>query len=399
MENLPGAPSGAQPQSVAVSQPGGDPLAVTMGATHKHGVGKQVALGHDPVEGLCALLMVIEGEDPWWSASTFIGHHRKSEKWLGACAAVVDVDYQDPGGQHAHPGADMTAYVDHNLATGPTPGSLVHLTPRGIRFVFVFSRMVTDRAELERALQGAGTETEAFLDAIAVSAARRAQYGDGYAVDRQALRVNANFRGPRGLPVYPTGRGLYDPAGLGQVVTHPSHVARTTTKTSSTTFAEAAAQWNADHPGDWPASSGECPICGHEGCFGRIPETDKWACFSAADDEPEYGRQGEGCWMGDALDLEAFARSCKPYEVLVQDGYLSTVSEAKVTKAGASSVVSFADIEREEVEFLMDGYLAKGRSTFWMATPGSANPSSRWTSRPGYRAVGLFREAVEPIHR
>ena len=89
MEKLHGAPSGAQPQSTALALPGGESVAVTMGATHTHAIGEQVALGHDPVAGLHALLMTIEGEDPWWSASTFADNHRKSDKWLGACAAVV----------------------------------------------------------------------------------------------------------------------------------------------------------------------------------------------------------------------------------------------------------------------------------------------------------------------
>ena len=38
----------------------------------------------------------------------------------------------------------MAKLVAHYLKTGQAPGSLAHLTPRGIRFVFVFSRVVTD---------------------------------------------------------------------------------------------------------------------------------------------------------------------------------------------------------------------------------------------------------------
>jgi len=93
----------------------------------------------------------------------------------------------------------------------------------------------------------------------------------------------------------------------------------------TTSFAAAADLWNGAHPGNWPKSGGTCPACGGSGCFGRARGApDRWTCFAAGhpDRAPGCGREGDGCWSGDALDLDAFVREIKPSDVLLADGYL-----------------------------------------------------------------------------
>ncbi len=86
---------------------------------------------------------------------------------------------------------------------------------------------------------------------------------------------------------------------------------------------EACRQWSADHPRTYPAKKpGECPVCHDTGSFKATPQSpDRWYCFST--DHPDgIGLRGKSGYHGDALDLEAFARSKDPVEVLLEDGYL-----------------------------------------------------------------------------
>src|SRR5262245_51462864 len=72
-------------------------------------------------------------------------------------------------------------------------------------------------------------------------------------------------------------------------------------------FHAAVARYNEDHPQEWPADSGTCPGCGHNGCFGRMPEDpDRWGCFSTQHDADSggVGVHVENQWQRDALDLD-----------------------------------------------------------------------------------------------
>lgn len=81
------------------------------------------------------------------------------------------------------------------------------------------------------------------------------------------------------------------------------------------TIAERVADYLAQHQHDFGApGSGTCPVCGHHGCFGRMSsDPDRWYCFSAgheavcgADGKP-VGRRGNKGFLGDVLDLHAYA--------------------------------------------------------------------------------------------
>ncbi|MHC4165276.1 MAG: hypothetical protein ACYSUM_24460, partial [Planctomycetota bacterium] len=89
---------------------------------------------------------------------------------------------------------------------------------------------------------------------------------------------------------------------------------------------DAVARYNADHARDYPESHGKCPACGHDGCFGRLPDRgDRWTCFSS-DHGAAAGRcglPGNACYHGDALDLDAHAAGVSRIDLLVRAGYLS----------------------------------------------------------------------------
>ncbi|HEX8823846.1 MAG TPA: VapE domain-containing protein [Archangium sp.] len=79
----------------------------------------------------------------------------------------------------------------------------------------------------------------------------------------------------------------------------------------------------ADHPRFYPNSGGQCPACGHKGCFGQLADNPRrWSCFSASHDECRVGRKGSTCWFGDALDLDAAAAGVDRMDLLRQEGYL-----------------------------------------------------------------------------
>jgi Bifunctional DNA primase/polymerase, N-terminal len=83
----------------------------------------------------------------------------------------------------------------------------------------------------------------------------------------------------------------------------------------------AAERYNREHGRELPRSGGQCPICQHRGCFGQLPEApERWACFSAG--HTGAGIQGDTCWQGDMLDLDAHAAGVTRAQLLRRQGYL-----------------------------------------------------------------------------
>jgi predicted P-loop ATPase len=105
----------------------------------------------------------------------------------------------------------------------------------------------------------------------------------------------------------------------------------------SQSLRDAMDRWNADHRRDYPRHTGECPVCGDKGSFGRLPDDEtQWFCFST--DHPDgVGITSRGGHHGDALDLEAHARGCKPVDVLVRDGYYEPKRRERPAPAAAPS--------------------------------------------------------------
>jgi len=90
-------------------------------------------------------------------------------------------------------------------------------------------------------------------------------------------------------------------------------------------ISEAVATYNRDHAREWPESGAKCPMCGHGGCFGRLPKAPKrWCCFSENHGQDSGGRgiRGSKVWHGDALDVDAHEAKLSRADLLRREGYL-----------------------------------------------------------------------------
>lgn len=106
--------------------------------------------------------------------------------------------------------------------------------------------------------------------------------------------------------------------------------------------AERVAEYLAIHQADFgPPGAGTCPVCGHGGCFGRN-HTDplRWYCFSAghgavlgADGKP-VGRKGSKGFMGDVLDIHAFAAGNGRLDHLREGSRARVASRSTTPKSG-----------------------------------------------------------------
>lgn len=91
---------------------------------------------------------------------------------------------------------------------------------------------------------------------------------------------------------------------------------------------EAVARYCRDRARSLPRSGATCPICGHQGCFGRLPRAaERWACWSTA--HGDVGLRGRDCMHGDVLDLDAHAAGVSRVEHLRASGYLAEVQHAR----------------------------------------------------------------------
>lgn len=105
--------------------------------------------------------------------------------------------------------------------------------------------------------------------------------------------------------------------GVVPSIVHASRAARG----KSESFDAAVAAYNAAHVYDWPRSGGQCPVCQHRGCFGSFSDSRRWTCHSTGH-PAGVGVGGEGCYTGDALDIDAWRQRKTRLEVLKEGGYL-----------------------------------------------------------------------------
>jgi hypothetical protein len=305
-----------------------------------------------PVSALLELLRKLRpSEESWWSPHTWENNKRASKKWQAACGAVIDVDFRGLDGTHQAPSTDKSERLVRAASEGALPGNLFHVTPRGSRIVFLFTHPVSDPDLYAQAVRGAWTIVRAALETLELLATEEADRGagDGYAVDKATIDLARVFYTPnsivdgieRAASVLLTRSELQTAEQLAALapsstVANPEPASGGESRPGDE-FAEAAARWNMDHSKDWgPPGSGECPACGHRGCFGRLAALpDRWACFSKSHerDARRCGRWTGAVWMGDALDLEALKRKVTRAELLRSDGYLRTHAEPRVTKA------------------------------------------------------------------
>jgi len=167
--------------------------AITVGAG-KTGYGLLHELnGAPPAESVKAFLESLPPEQSmtWWAPTRWTNHHRKKANWEGAFGAVVDVDWYDEHGEHTTmPAAKAAAVQD-----APLPGSLLHLTPGGIRLAFIYSGEETDAARGAKASLGAGAMIRDALQRAGLHASFRSDGSpvNGLSVDEAALKDRARF--------------------------------------------------------------------------------------------------------------------------------------------------------------------------------------------------------------
>jgi len=378
-------------------------LTLTIGRGVKRPQGKRVELvnGSACPRGVVLQLQQLgSGDEEWWSPHSWTNAYRLAKTWESSMGIAVDVDYAVPD---QPPTADDVA----QLRAIAWPGSAWHLTPHGARVVFAFGEDCSDRELVLRAAQGAG---ELVRTAIA---------GTRYFVDPKPLEDFARlFFAPRALAkgvqrndvVLELRADPYLPAELAHAAPTPKPEATTTPATSRApvtrghrTMQDAMRAWNDDHPRTYPRHSSKCPVCGDKGSFGHLPDDPKqWFCWST--DHPDLGIKGASGYHGDALDLEAHERGCKPVDVLRADGYLQelrpkpasvTPIDTKKRKFGdyrefstdAANGAKFAEMHGERFRYLVD------RKT-WLEWDGL-----RWADAPEGALLRAGKETSEELFR
>ena len=332
-------------------------ITVGQGATNPHGATQPVPARGGRIAGLADALRALPAiREGWWSPACFgpslscgvpshapqcaagAGSHRKTDTWIATCAIGVDVDSLG----HADVKEADRQRLDAWLRCGDHGASIVHHTPHGARLLFVPHAEVTDRELARRAHDGARLRV---LESL-----RRATLFDVFEIDDGASRdISRWWWSPRAIvkgvqreaeilitrpePVSMDWLlGAADSESLGLDV-RSGHIAgqatsgpNAHTRPTCATVADAVARFRADNPQCWPASSGQCPACGHKGCFGAHPKSPtRWMCFSAnhAKDSGRCGRESRhGAWTGDYLDLVAKDVGATRRQILIQEGYL-----------------------------------------------------------------------------
>lgn len=327
-------------------------LALTLGAGRRNPRGRTVS-----APSLADVPAIIEkhqpGQEAWWSTHTWQDGHRSGDRWVGSAGVMVDLDYIDQG-EHVAPPEHVAAAIESDARDGLIPGSIFHRTPRGARIVFLFSEQCTDPDTFRAAAQGAAKLVKQALSRH-----------PGYTIDERVLTdlarlmfaPNTTVAGrKRRADVIQMQEEPFAPEALARLA-DPEEEPETPRKTPQaalqaapqTDFAEAVRRWNLDHRQEWPRNSSRCPACGGSASFGVLPGDDsRWYCFSDKHTEP--GVKGEQGYHGDALDLEAYRRGCKPADVLRQDGYLAARAQQpqRHLRAVPDNVVS---IEPDNFEF------------------------------------------------
>jgi hypothetical protein len=334
-------------------------LLLTSGAGRQNPQGRRHEIPCDTEQRPAAFAEWLEqrpkGEDEsWWSHSVFENDYRRTTNWCGADVIGCDVDYHGPlakddkGKQretHVAMSADFRAQIEAALDADPI-GNVVHLTPRGLRVIFVLAERATKQHEWRNAANGAVRVLADWITYNGLAAMlHEGLRCHGLAVDAGASTDLARFLyAPRatvqGQPRDATIRvvkagpvSLDELASLAPQDPPPAtqHSDRPRATTASTDLDEAVRRYNDANRREWPRTGGTCPACGHHDCFGTLPDaTDRWYCHSSNHDTT-CGIKGSRGYHGDALDLDAHAAGCSRVDLLRRSGYLEQRSQAMAT--------------------------------------------------------------------
>jgi hypothetical protein len=339
-------------------------IAITTGSGRANPQGEYTKIlvnGAGPVRALAnALEQLPPTRDGWWSGHLWDRNYRGQDLWRASQVAMVDGDYHNDAEKAARkaageakvkitpPEAARTRLLASVRALA-IPGTLFHETPHGFRLVFFLREVIEQPARMNGIVHGAAALVHQALERSGLAK----KNGVGYAVDEPASTDLARFMfGPRAIvdgkprkaEVLILRDEPYDPTELvaealeAEVPVDPAPSRPIPPRGApQLTVDDAARQWNADHPGDWPrGTTGNCPVCGGKGGFGRLPERrEKWFCWHQT--HSGVGRKTERGHFGDALDLEAHARGRSRVEVLKADGYLIPAAQARPRPAPTST--------------------------------------------------------------
>jgi hypothetical protein len=332
-------------------------LSVSLGAGRKKPQAQRVAVGS--VTDLARALEKYRppGEEAWWSPHVWRDDKRAGKNWEGAAGVVIDVDYHDERGAHVTRPEGITERLRKRWRH--LPGNLLHVTPRGLRLVFVFDRTCVLADEFGRAAKSCAQRVAVVLGAHVVRGDDE-EPGLTAAPARAGFEIDTTVTADRGRLLFAPNAlvdGFQRAAEVCVLRAEPFRVddlarvrawvevhdhahahARAFTVVAPPATVEiedAVAAYNRDHPRTYPRSDGDCPVCGHKGCFGTLPGSDpvRWACFSSNHTDG-VGVKGQGCRHGDALDLDAHGAGRDRVEHLKACGYLK---KAAAVRQGSST--------------------------------------------------------------
>jgi len=320
---------------------------------------------------LARVLTEHRGVEAWQSPIVWRGDRRSGDAWESSAGVALDIDYHDSDGEHAAIPEDLR---DRCLALVQPICSLAHATPRGLRVVLLFHQQETDAERWVVASRGA-----AALVRDALAAELRAPGSAGVDVDSACVADRARlFFAPTAtvnriarqydlvhgaVPAYDIeDLAARDPSTLTVRLSDEDELRRAIEDDArqhdgnSAEFSAAATEWNAKHTparGWGQPGSSKCPICGHNQCFGSLPQIpERWCCFSS--NHGDVGLllvDGKGR-HGDALDLAVHQRGLLPgatsrAKALRDDGYLTGNEREHVATVGAAPNDDLPDIADE----------------------------------------------------
>lgn len=290
--------------------------------------------------------------------AVFENRRRSSRNWVLGHGFVVDLDYQNEKADHATPPDSARMAMLDVVFEGLFGANLFHETPRGCRLIFVLDSPVDDVDVWKAASRTVGKMVDKVLRDKLLAPDN--QGCNGYLVDATVMADCAKLIY---LPNAIVGGHLRqaDVLLLDDVAAPLDRYFRDDAMT------DAVARWNEDHASmadDWPLNGGECPLCKHDKCFGRVPDTDRWGCFSASHEaDSGVGVQHDTVWTGDVLDLEAATRGCSRFQVLVADGYLAQRSQGRPRGSGRPQAQAAPPDVNELTELVNNTALIEGTTT------------------------------------
>ena len=295
-------------------------------------------------------------ENGWWSPIVWMNDHRKSANWLSGCGFAGDLDWgrYEVTAENGKPKfvkeplpAEVAQAIAAEAKAGKLPGNAYHLSPHGVRTIGVLAEQTEDRVaftmgaavfedDLDRWLAGhpEWSPTEAKpgfkLDPTVTKDLARYLWAprskvwsekEGRFHEREAevVLMREQPLDVRGMvqraPAAPTPEPLLPTATVA-----PPAAKRPTAVNGVKEAAEGfCAEWESENGriDEYLAaagySRGECPMCGHRGCFNLLPRQpdairDRWCCHSASHDTDagqHHGRASDdgSRHTGDALDL------------------------------------------------------------------------------------------------